>query len=53
MQVVFALSVALAVLGVTVCMARSKRPDPKMDLLLRLMGNTDDESPGARNGIEQ
>jgi len=53
MQVVLAVIILLAALGVTVCMARSKRPDPKMDLLLRLMGDSDDTSSEAKNGIEK
>lgn len=51
MQVILAVVALLAVLVVTACMACSTRPDPKMDLLLRLMGDSDNASSGAKDGI--
>ena len=53
MPVILAVIILLAVLAVTVCMARSTRPDPKMDLLLGLIADSDDASSAAKDGIEE
>ena len=40
MPVVLAVTTLLAVLGAALCLTLSVRPDPKMDLLLKLIENS-------------
>ena len=53
MQFVFAVIILLGALSATVCMVSSTRPDPKMDLLLRLIGEPDDAASKTGSGSEK